>query len=259
MMITYKLSTEFPSIHLFTTTRQGGVSKDNFSTFNLSPFSGDVNSDFQKNLQILSNEIGLPADKIIIPFQTHETEVKVIDFGFFELNETAKGKFLYGVDALITNLPGVCIGITTADCVPVFFYDSNKKVIAVAHAGWRGTCAGIVAKTIGKMMSEFGCNPTDIFAVIGPSISAKVYQVGEELTKEFEKHGFPVDEIFTQNESELFLDLWKANQLLLAKAGIPDSNIEISGRCTFTEHDTFFSARRLGIKSGRMYSGIFIR
>ncbi len=258
-MISYTLSDSFPEVRLFTTTRQSGVSQGNYSSFNLSPFSGDVNSDFQKNIQILSNEIDLPVDKIIIPFQTHETEVKVIDSCFFELHEAAKGKFLFGVDALITNLPGVCIGVTTADCVPVFFYDPNKKVIAVAHAGWRGTCAGIVTKTISKMVLEFGCRPADIFSAIGPSISAKVYKVGEELISEFEKNGFPVDEIFARNESGLFLDLWKANQFLLLKAGIPDANIEISGRCTFTEHETFFSARRLGIKSGRIYSGIFIR
>ena len=83
-MISYTLSDSFPEVRLFTTTRQGGVSQGNYSSFNLSPFSGDVNSDFQKNIQIVSNEIDLPVDKIIIPFQTHETEVKVIDSCFFE-------------------------------------------------------------------------------------------------------------------------------------------------------------------------------
>ena len=257
-MISYTLSDSFPEVRLFTTTRQGGVSQGNYSSFNLSPFSGDVNSDFQKNIQILSSEIDLPVDKIIIPFQTHEAEVKVIDSCFFELHDAAKEKFLHGVDALITNLPGVCIGVTTADCVPVFFYDPNKKVIAVAHAGWRGTCAGIAAKTVEKMQTAFKCDVNDIQVAIGPSISVESYNVGEELIGEFEKNGFNTNEIFKRNDNGLFLDLWKANQMKITQTGIPETNIFISGICTFKNHDIYFSARRLGIKSGRMYSGIYI-
>jgi len=258
MMIEYKLTQAFPALKLFTTTRRGGISKGNYAAFNLSPFSGDQPDDFNENLKLLSSELKIDSGNIIFPYQMHQTEVRKIDASFMALSEAERKVYLHGIDALVTGLPGICIGVTTADCVPVFLYDDTRKVAAVAHAGWRGTCAGIVTETIRIMQSDYGCSPNDIHAAIGPSISVNVYQVGEELYTAFQERNFPVDTIFTRNAQGLFLDLWKANEYLLLNSGIHASHIEIAGRCTYTEHDVFFSARRLGIKSGRMLSGVMM-
>lgn len=257
-MITYNLLDKYKEVAHFCTSREGGVSVGNYASFNLSPFSGDNPDNFSENNKILSDKLGIGLDKIIIPYQTHGTEIREIDETFFQLNSEQKEVFLNGVDALITNISSICIGITTADCVPILFFDPVKRVIAAAHAGWRGTCGKIAEKTILTFIEKFDCNPSDILVTIGPSISAKVYEVGKELVNSFENAGFDISEIFSTNNKSIYLDLWKANEQLLLKNGILQQNIEIAGICTYTEHETFFSARRLGIKSGRMLSGIML-
>lgn len=257
-MITYDLLDKHKEIAHFCTSREGGVSVGNYASFNLSPFSGDNPDNFSENNKILADKLGIGLDKIIIPYQTHGTEIREIDESFFRLNCEQKNAFLDGVDALITKLPSICIGITTADCVPILFFDPVKKVVAAAHAGWRGTCGKIVEKTIHTFIEKFDCKPSDILVTIGPSISAEVYEVGKELVESFENACFDISEIFSTKNDSIYLDLWKANEQLLLKNGILLQNIEIAGICTYTEHEKFFSARRLGIKSGRMLSGIML-
>ena len=183
----------------------------------------------------------------------------IIDREFLNKKSSEKKLLLSGKDALITNIPEIFIGVTTADCVPITLYDPIQKVSAVAHAGWRGTSSQIVRKTILAMIQHFDCKVADIYAVIGPSISVEAYQVGEELYEIFKSAGFPVTEIFKTIDSNLHLDLWKANEWLLLQAGIPLNQIEIAGLCTYKNQHDFFSARRLGIKSGRMLSAICIK
>lgn len=258
-MITYPILEQFSEITHFCTTRHGGVSQGNYASFNISPYSGDKIENQTENLNRLAQAINLAAENIIFPYQTHGNEVLIIDKEFFSKNASDKNNLLSGIDALITNTPEICIGVTTADCVPITFYDPIKKVAAVAHAGWRGTCKKIVQNTIDTMFEYFDCNVADIFVVIGPSISVEAYQVGEELYESFESAGFPVSDIFKTIDSSLHFDLWKANQWLLLQSGIPSAQIQNSGLCTFYNNEEFFSARKLGIKSGRMLSGICIR
>lgn len=258
MIIEYPSANDFHKIKLFTTTRLGGVSVGNYASLNVSPFCGDNPEHVKHNLQQLAGEINISPEKILIPYQVHGTEIRKIDAEFMQSDSKKQAELLHGIDALITNIPGICIGVTTADCVPVFLYDTTKQVVAVAHAGWRGTCAKIVSKTICLMVSKFNCKPEDIHAVIGPSISVQAYQVGEELYAAFQEAGFPVEEIFTRRDTGLYLDLWKANEFLLLSEGVISNHVAIANRCTYTEYELFFSARRLGIKSGRMLSGICI-
>ncbi len=258
-MITYTLLEQFSEITHFCTTRHGGVSEGNYGSFNISPYSGDNIENQTENLNRLAQKLNIATQDIIFPFQTHGNEVLIIDKEFLSKETSEKHLLLSGKDALITNIPEICIGVTTADCVPVTFYDPTQKVIAVAHAGWRGTCTQIVRNTIHAMTEHFACNVADIYVVIGPSISVQAYQVGEELYEIFKSAGFPVLEIFKTIDSNLHLDLWKANEWLLLQAGIPSTQIGISGLCTYNMNQDFFSARRLGIKSGRMLSAISIR
>lgn len=257
-LITYPLLSSFKEINHFTTTRNSGVSEGNFSSLNLGLYSGDKPEFILENFNLLFNFTGIKPEQLFIPHQTHGDEILVVDEHFLKENSKNQQTLLYGKDALITNKPNIYIGVTTADCVPILIYDSKQKSVAAVHSGWRGTCSKIVSKTIEKMCEEFGSNPTDMFAVIGPSISMDAYNVGDELIDEFEKAGFNAEEIFQLKNEKHHLDLWKANKNLLLEKGLKKENIEVSGRCTFTEHETFFSARKLGIKSGRMISVVGI-
>lgn len=255
-MITYNILNKYKEIAHFCTTREGGVSVGNYASFNLSPFSGDDEQNFKANKTNICNLLHISNENLIIPYQTHQTEIRKIDKSFFQLTSDKKEKYLHGVDGLFTQLPGVCIGITTADCVPLLFFDPIQKVVAASHAGWRGTCANIAAKTVQELIKNFNSQPSNIRVTIGPSISGKVYEVGKEVVENFEIAGFNTTEIVSVHNNAFYLDLWKANFIQLQQSGILDQHIEISGICTYTEHDKFFSARRLGIKSGRMLSGI---
>mgnify|MGYP001809578872 FL=1 len=156
-MITYHLLNKFNTIAHFCTTRKGGVSVGNYASFNISPFSGDDVHDQRENIKLLAEAIDTEVAKIIFPFQTHGKEIRVINRDFFKLKDEQQTDALKGVDALVTNERGVCIGVTTADCVPLTFYDPVREVVAVAHAGWRGTCAMIATETIHVMQNSFGC------------------------------------------------------------------------------------------------------
>lgn len=256
-LITFDLLNKFSKIAHFCTTRQGGVSVGNYASMNMSPFSGDNVEQQSENLNLLKKKLN--STDLIIPFQTHGTEIGIINEDFIQKNFAERADLLNGVDALITKEPNVCIGVTTADCVPLIFYDPQLEVIAVAHAGWRGTCGRIAEKVVKRMQEEFGSHPQHINVVIGPSISGTVYNVGNELIDNFSSAGFPVTEIFNTNNELIYLDLWKANQWLLESMGVPADHIQISEICTYTQHEKFFSARRLGLKSGRMLSAIMLK
>lgn len=252
-MIEYQIFKRFDKIRSFTTTRDGGFSTGTYQSLNLSPYTGDLISNFEQNLEKLAIELNLDTSKIFIPYQTHGSRIGVIDEDF--LIDTAKDK-LSGIDALITNLKNICIGITTADCVPIFLYDPVQEVTGIAHAGWKGICARIAEETVLKMGENYNSRPEDIFAVIGPSISGQVYQVGDELIDIFREAGHSTDNLFIRRKDGLFFDIWQASKTQLTETGINPDHIEISGHCTYTEDKLFFSARRQGIKSGRMFSGM---
>lgn len=256
---TYPVFEQFNHVVHFCTTRQGGRSTGNYASFNVTPYTGDAPEHQQANLHDLIGLLGIDAANLIFPVQTHSDNILVIDADFQLLSSAERAIRLNAVDALITAEPGIFIGVTTADCVPLLLFDTVRNVVAAVHAGWRGTCNRIVEKTLRQMTEHFGTNPADVFVSIGVSISPEVYNVGAELIDEFKKSQFPVDEIFIHRDGQLFLDLWNANKWLLTEAGIPQQNIEIAGLCSYSMHEQFFSARRLGIKSGRMLSGIMLR
>jgi copper oxidase (laccase) domain-containing protein len=156
-LITFDLLNKFSKIAHFCTTRQGGVSVGNYASMNMSPFSGDNVEHQSENLNLLKKKLN--STDLIIPFQTHGTEIGIINEDFIQKNFAERADLLNGVDALITKEPNVCIGVTTADCVPLIFYDPQLEVIAVAHAGWRGTCGRIAEKVVKRMQEEFGSHP----------------------------------------------------------------------------------------------------
>ena len=167
---------------------------------------------------------------------------------------------LEGVDALVTTLKGVVIGVNTADCVPIVLVDGGAGVIAVAHAGWRGT-VGRIAASVVKEMCRQGASVDRIQVAMGPSICQDCFEVGGEVVEAFGQARFDVDAIVKRNDDtgKAHIDLRAANSAVLAAAGIPVGNIAVSQHCSRCEHDRFFSARRLGINSGRTFTAILQR
>ena len=161
------------------------------------------------------------------------------------------------MDALITDRKGECLCISTADCVPVLCYDRKRKAIAAIHAGWKGTVARIVSKTLEAMAAEYGTQGEDIMACIGPSISLSAFEVGDEVYDKFRNEGFDMEQIAVRQD-KWHIDLWKANRMQLEDFGVKPENIQTAGICTWTDNQDFFSARRQGIASGRILSGIML-
>jgi hypothetical protein len=255
------------------------VGTGSYSSFNCTHYCGDNPDAVRRNREILLSHLP-EGTRLVIPHQTHGTEVAVVDEALLGAEvagateaAAAGGAVvdgveaavctanLEGVDALVTNLRGVCLCISTADCVPVLLYDRHLKVIGAAHAGWRGTLARIVEKTLHRMTEQYGSRPQDIRACIGPSISLLAFEVGNEVYEAFRADGYDMKLISQLNPTtgKHHIDLWEINRQQLISCGVPKKNIELSGMCTYLNPEILFSARRLGVKSGRILTGIMVK
>ena len=259
-MLGYESLGSYSNIFHFVTTRQGGSSEGAYGSFNCSPFSGDDIECVQRNQDLLFEGMSFGRSSLVIPHQTHGCEVVVIDEAFTSLSIAEQANKLEGVDALITQQPGYCIAISTADCVPLLMYDKVNNVVAAVHAGWRGTIQNIALLTLQKMQAVFGSQPQDILACIGPSISQDSFEVGAEVYQAFAGKGYDMERISCVHPAthKYHIDLWEANRCQLLNFGIPAEQIEVASICTYIQHEQFFSARRLGIASGRILSGIML-
>lgn len=263
------------NITAFTTTRKGGYSFGNYASFNANHYCGDTPKSVEKNRQLLAEALGITTSKLIIPHQTHSTNVLHINSDILsaldkqhnnkENTQVPTPEQLEGVDATITDIPGICICISTADCIPILLYDGKHKASAAIHAGWRGTLGRIAEATLDSMKQAFGTEGQDCKAVIGPGISLDSFEVGNEVFDAFKAEGFNMELIARkypcndERKEAWHIDLWEANKQQLLSKGLLPENIHLAGICTYKQHDDFFSARRLGIKSGRLLTGIIIR
>lgn len=195
--------------------------------------------------------------KVVQAHQIHSDRIEVVT------SPDTTREELEGVDALVTDVPGVALGARTADCVPVLLYDPVRRVIAAVHSGWKGTVLMISRKTLGVMASRYGTCPSDVRAVIGPSIGPDSFQVGPEVAEAFSQGGFPMDDILSDRGMKipgsmaggLHIDLWRANSWILESAGVPCGNIFVSGIDTYTCGE-FYSARREGAACGRIINTV---
>lgn len=266
----YNLSDD---VKAFSTTRHGGVSEGNYASLNINEYCGDSKANTDANRLLLANELGIDANHIIMPHQTHGVESRIIGEEFATLPDGVKKMLLEGVDAVMTNIPGMCIGVSTADCIPVLLYDEEHHAAAAIHAGWRGTQARIVHKAVQEMRMAYQTDPTKLKAVIGPGISLDNFEVGDEVYAAFEQAAFDMSTIAEERikrnpnaedpakafERKWHINLPLANIQMLTHNGVDETNIINTGICTFDNADNYFSARRLGIESGRIYTGIIIR
>ena len=244
-------------VKVFSSTRRGGVSQGEYGEFNINPYCGDDLKAIEENRQSLCQELAIDDDYLLMAHQTHGVESRIIEQEFFSLSVSTRQMILEGVDSLITSLPGVSIGVSTADCIPVLLYDEEHHVAAAVHAGWRGTVKRIVQKTIATMQQSYGTRSEFLRACIGPGISLANFEVGDEVYQEFAQAGFQMASISRKME-KWHIDLPGCNRLQLLEVGVKDTNILNTGICTYNHADDYFSARRLGIQSGRIYNGIIL-
>jgi hypothetical protein len=252
-------------VKAFSSTRHGGFSKGHYAAFNINHYCGDSEENISKNRALLCELLEINEARLLMPHQVHQTEVVAVDKAFLELSAEAQKARLEGVDSLMTDMAGVCIGVSTADCIPVLLYDKVHHVSCAIHAGWRGTVKRIVEKAVAQTASVYGSRPADLQAQIGPGIHLESFEVGDEVYETFAKEGFAMETISRKypvaNGSGIekwHIDLPECNRQQLLAAGIPSSQIDVSPVDTYQQHETYFSARRLGINSGRIFTGILM-
>ena len=242
-------------------TLRGEVApSDAYSQYNLCDYTGDdplCVSDARKEFCQL---VGINPDMLVMPRQRHTTNVAVIDDQFLHASMEKKRLLLDGIDALVTNIPEVCIGINTADCVPIVLADPMAGVVAVAHAGWRGTVGRIAANTVATMRL-LGAHMELVSATMGVSICADCFEVGDEVPQAFADAGFDLNRIMHRNTatSKAHIDLQEANRLTLIEAGLNPDRITMPTDCSRCNPALYFSARLLGIASGRSFTAIILR
>lgn len=226
-------------------TKVGGVSEGIWESMNLSFSRGDDKASVEENFKRIAKAIGVEAEDLVFAAQTHTINVRKVG-----MEDRGKGfsKMLdySDVDGLITNEPGICLTTFYADCVPLFFVDPVHKAIGLSHSGWRGTVNRMGQATLQKMKDEYGTDPSDVVAAIGPSICQDCYEVSEDVISVFQesfdkKHW---NALFYQKENGKYqLDLWKANEIILVEAGVKIDNIAVTNVCTNCNSDLLFSHR----------------
>ena len=215
--------------------RHGGVSRPPLD-MNLSFNVGDDPACVEENRRRLLRHIDAGTEDLALPGQMHSATVRRAD---------VPGQY-DRCDGLMTDVAGLVLGVSVADCVPVFLVDRRLRVIGAIHAGWRGTAANIAGAAVSALALEYGCNPRDLVAFIGPSAGACCYVVGEEVAARF-----PPD-LISRKEGDPHVDLKAANLRQLLAAGLMAGQVEVSPRCTISEESIFHSYRRDGERSGRM-------
>lgn len=255
-------SPAFESVTTFVTTRHNQARNASVrGNFNLGLYCGDDTERVEANLQQLCGALGIQRTQLFYPRQVHGHEVCVIDNDFITIPHSEQLSALDGADAIITNVPGVAIAVTTADCVPVILYDAEHRAIAAIHAGWRGTAQEIVRHTIARMQQQFDTYAGHIYAAIGPCIGIEAYEVGDEVVDAMRNAGINIDNTTIRNaqSGKIHIDLAAANADLLLRCGVDLMNIEVCGICTHRNSNDFYSVRALGNETGRFLTGVMIK
>ncbi len=260
--LTFDSFAQHAGVDAVVTTRHGGESAGPFATLNLGLRTGDDPEVVRRNRARAASIVGAAPAWLTFGRQVHDARVAVVGIA-------ARGSAFEGTDALVTDASLVPLIILTADCAAVFFFDPVHRAIGIAHAGWRGAVARIAARTVEAMHDAFGTRPDDVVAAIGPSIGPCCYEVGSEVIDAVTA-AFPdyADELLLEpdmasagsfrasvNEDKKHFDLWRANEIALRDAGVPENSIETARLCTSCRTDLFYSHRAELGNTGR-FGGI---
>lgn len=222
------------------TTRLGGVSSGSLSSLNIGIHRGDQWENVLKNYEILGSALDFDVKNLVLSHQTH-TDV-VLRVGKEQAGSGLFGPELPECDGLITNEPGVALAIFTADCTPILLHDPVTGAVGAVHAGWRGTVASIAGKAVAAMAREFGSDPAQIRAAIGPNIGVCCFETHEDVPKAvLEAFGAEAEPFIFPGGDKYYVNLKEINALVLRRAGV--EQIDISTECTVCQCHRFWSHR----------------
>jgi YfiH family protein len=247
----YLTAEDFSVPHCFT-TRFGGVSTGIFDSLNIGMHRGDTPENVEKNYAIMADALDFDLNHLVLTHQVHSDIVRRVT------KQDAQGldHHLYPeCDALITADPGTALAVFTADCTPILLQDPVTGAVGAVHAGWRGTAADIAGKTVRAMRTEFGCDPKNIRAAIGPNISACCFACDADVPEAMVRAlGNAALKHIRQQDDKYYVNLKEINAQFLRNAGV--HHIEISTACTMCESHRFWSHRVT--KGDRGSQGAFI-
>lgn len=235
-------------------TRLGGVSEGCYASMNLSFDRGDDPEAVRENFRRIGNAIGVNVEDMVMSKQTHTTNVRVV-------TEEDRGKGVVkerdytDVDGLVTDVRGICLVTSYADCVPLYFVDPVRNAIGLSHSGWRGTVGKIGKKTVELMIERFGSDPSDILACVGPSVCVDCYEVSEDVVEKVREAFAPAlwNRLFYKKDNGKYqLDLWKTNEEIFLEAGILPEHIAVTNVCTHCNSRILYSHRTQGDKRGNL-------
>lgn len=237
------------------TTRHEGVSRPPYNSLNLGSNTFDSPHSVEGNRSLLARSMGTGLDRLVTVKQVHGTDLLVIDapnpdYSHFHALEC---------DGIITNQPGLMIGVTVADCVPILLFDPAKGAVAALHAGWKGTAGQICTKGVAALTELFGSAPDSVLAAVGPAIGPCCYEVDRPVMEAFEKGASGWDlHAVPRGEGKWGLDLSGANRRQLREAGLLEENISVASQCVCCNQDLFFSYRRDQGDTGRQMGFIML-
>jgi len=240
------------------TNRQGGVSDGPFSSLNLGYSTADAEDNVAANRSNVLADLRMERDSVFSGWLTHGNAVSEFHAGEAEAWPVVRAsvragsdrtEMMFRSDAAVSDVPGLYFLVTFADCAPVLLADPGRGVVAIAHAGWRGTAAGVAAATVRVMCGSFGCSPKHVVAAIGPSIGPCCYRVGPDVADEFRAHANTP--VIIERTGGMYLDLRESNARQLTEIGVRSEALEISTTCTSCHSATYFSHRAAGGITGR--------
>jgi len=225
-------------------SRHGGVSPSPWGSLNVGGSVGDAKENVRENRLRSFNALGCNPESMFDVWLVHGTDVAYAESPVPVSDDVQR------VDIVLTDKPELTLFMRYADCVPILVHDPVKQVIGISHAGWMGTVKDVAGVTIKSMCERYGTNPSDVVACIGPSIGPDHYEVGDDVIQQVTKlFGEESDLLLHPYGERIHFDLWKANQLLLQRAGV--NKIEIAGVCTACHTEDWFSHRAEKGKTGR--------
>ena len=243
--------------HLFS-TRLGGVSEGIFSTMNLSYTRGDKKEAVDENYRRIADIMGCKMEMFVCSDQTHTTNIRKVTEA-----DCGKGvlipKDYQDVDGLVTDREEIVLATFFADCVPLYFLDAKRRVIGLAHSGWRGTVGHIGKKMIDIMVKDYGCKKEQILAAIGPSICVDCYEVSADVAEQFEAEFGSIVLQKGNRQGKYQLDLWRANEEVLLQAGLTSAQIEVTDICTCCNASLLFSHRASEGKRGNLGAFLMLK
>ena len=250
--LTYKALQDISFINHAFSTKLGGVSTGEFTSMNLAFNRGDDIDAVTENYKLFCKATGFDFDTLVASAQDHNTVVRKVTKEDCGIGIT-KPRDIQSVDALVTNQPNVTLVTYYADCTPIFFVDKVKKVIALAHAGWRGTVGKICKNVIDTMVNDYNCNTADIICCVGPAISKCCYEIDKTCYDEFVKSQLDIEKIMTDKSNGKYMaDLLETNKQILISSGVPKENIIISDVCTKCNSELLWSHRATNGHRGTM-------